>query len=92
MSHRTIGARLGAYRIDALLGAGGMGEVYRAHDERLGRDVAVKVLPKDLPDDVERLARFDREARTLGYLRFLDALYLVERQNRGCFIMQRSVQ
>src|SRR5512135_3418610 len=63
-----IGRTLSRYRIVERLGAGGMGEVYRAHDERLGRDVAVKVLPKDVSDDVERLHRFDREARTLAAL------------------------
>jgi non-specific serine/threonine protein kinase len=63
-----VGKTVSHYRIVEKLGAGGMGEVYRAHDERLGRDVAVKVLPKDVSDDVERLARFDREARTLAAL------------------------
>ncbi len=63
-NHPMIGTRLGAYRITALLGAGAMGEVYRAHDERLRREVAVKILPKDVSENAERLARFDREART----------------------------
>jgi serine/threonine protein kinase len=63
-----IGTRLGAYRVVALLGAGGMGEVYRARDERLARDVAIKVLPGLLADDPERLARFEREARALAAL------------------------
>ena len=62
------GARLGPYEIIAPLGQGGMGEVYRARDSRLARDVAVKVLPSTLADDPERLARFDREARTLASL------------------------
>src|SRR5262245_33854833 len=60
-----IGRQLGAYRIDALLGAGAMGEVYRARDTRLGRDVAIKILPRLFGNDPERLARFEREARTL---------------------------
>jgi Tol biopolymer transport system component len=62
------GVRLGPYEIVALIGAGGMGEVYRARDSRLGRDVAIKVLPGALAGDAERLARFEREARTLASL------------------------
>ena len=60
------GSRLGSYDILAPLGAGGMGEVYRARDPRLGRDVAVKVLPAEFALDPERLARFRREAQTLA--------------------------
>jgi serine/threonine protein kinase/tetratricopeptide (TPR) repeat protein len=63
-----IGTRLGPYRIVEQLGAGGMGEVYRSRDERLGRDVAVKVLPAAVADDPERLARFEREAKALAAL------------------------
>src|SRR5262245_19687633 len=62
------GTRLGAYEILALIGSGGMGEVYHAHDVKLDRDVAIKVLPQVLRDDPERLARFEREARTLAAL------------------------
>ncbi len=62
------GATLGPYRILAPLGAGGMGEVYRAHDARLGRDVAVKVLPSHLAASPEVRARFEREARTVSQL------------------------
>ena len=57
------GARLGAYEIISLLGAGGMGEVYRANDPRLGRDVAIKVLPAAFSADPDRLRRFEQEAR-----------------------------
>ena len=60
--------RLGSYEIVSRLGAGGMGEVYRAHDARLGRDVAIKVLPDALEGDPERLARFRREARVAASL------------------------
>jgi serine/threonine protein kinase/Tol biopolymer transport system component len=62
------GATLGSYEIVSLLGAGGMGEVYRARDKRLGRAVAIKVLPEEMSRDVERVARFEREARSLAAL------------------------
>jgi TolB-like protein/Flp pilus assembly protein TadD len=62
------GQTLGHYRVVGKLGAGGMGEVYRAHDERLDRNVAVKVLPQELAQDPERLARFEREARAAAAL------------------------
>ncbi len=64
----TPGARLGNYEIVAPLGAGGMGEVYRAKDLRLGREVALKVLPADVASHPDRLARFEREARTVAGL------------------------
>lgn len=64
----TSGSRLGPYEIVAPLGAGGMGEVYRARDERLERDVAIKVLPEAVSSDPDRLARFEREARALAQL------------------------
>jgi Tol biopolymer transport system component len=63
-----IGATLSHYRITAHLGAGGMGEVFRAEDTRLGREVALKVLPEDFTADPERVARFEREARLLASL------------------------
>src|SRR5262245_21629541 len=62
------GTRLGAYEIISLLGSGGMGEVYRARDERLDRDVAIKVLPAGVASDSDRLARFEREARAVAAL------------------------
>jgi Tol biopolymer transport system component len=62
------GHTLGGYHLEALLGAGGMGEVYRARDTKLGRDVAIKVLPRAMTGDSERLARFEREARMLAAL------------------------
>jgi Tol biopolymer transport system component len=64
----TPGVRLGAYEVVAALGAGGMGEVYRARDIKLGRDVALKVLPDAFAVDADRLMRFEREARTLASL------------------------
>ncbi len=62
------GAHLGPYEILAPLGAGGMGEVYRARDTRLGREVAVKVLPESLSKDPDRLRRFEQEARAASQL------------------------
>jgi Tol biopolymer transport system component len=62
------GTRIGPYEVVAPIGAGGMGEVYRAHDAKLGRDVAVKILPDAFARDPERLGRFEREARTLATL------------------------
>ena len=63
-----IGQTLGAYEVTAKLGEGGMGEVYRARDSRLGRDVALKILPADVAADADRLARFEHEARTVARL------------------------
>src|SRR5260370_26263458 len=62
------GSRIGVYEIVAAIGAGGMGEVYRAGDTKVQRDVAIKVLPDLFARDPERLARFEREARTLAAL------------------------
>jgi serine/threonine protein kinase len=64
----TPGTRLGGYEIAAQIGKGGMGEVYRARDLKLGRDVAIKVLPEDVAREQERLTRFEREGRTLASL------------------------
>ena len=64
----AAGSRLGPYEIVAPIGAGGMGEVYRARDERLKRDVAVKVLPASYSQDADRLRRFEQEAQAAGAL------------------------
>jgi len=72
----SAGSRLGPYEIVAPLGAGGMAEVYRAKDPRLGRDVAVKVLPASLSNDPDRLRRSEQEARATG---LLSHLFLVGR-------------
>src|SRR5262249_17982430 len=64
----SSGTRLGPYEIRSLLGTGGMGEVYRARDTKLNRDVAIKVLPAAVAADRERLARFEREAQGLAAL------------------------
>jgi serine/threonine protein kinase len=63
-----MGSKLGPYEITAAIGAGGMGEVYRARDTKLGRDVAIKVLPDAFAHDAERMARFQREAKVLAVL------------------------
>ena len=76
----VIGRRLGPYQVESLLGVGGMGEVYRATDTVLGRQVAIKVLPADVAADPERVARFRREARILASLNHpnVGAIYGVE--------------
>lgn len=78
------GTRLGPYEIMRVLGAGGMGEVYRAHDTKLGRDVALKILPPDLVGDPDRLARFEQEAQLLASLNHpnIGAIYGSE-ESRG---------
>jgi len=64
----NAGVRFGPYEITGPIGAGGMGEVYRARDTRLNRDVAINVLPEAFAQDADRLARFTREAQTLASL------------------------
>jgi serine/threonine protein kinase/Tol biopolymer transport system component len=78
-----VGQRLGSYAIRSLLGVGGMGEVYRAHDDTLGREVAIKVLPPAFTADPERRARLEREARMLATLNHphIGAIYGVEDAN-----------
>src|SRR5262245_21937674 len=68
LQRSMIGRQIGPYEVVALVGAGGMGEVYRASDGRLGREVAVKVLPAEFSEDAERLRRFEQEARAAGML------------------------
>jgi len=74
----AIGSRLGPYEIIANLGAGGMGEVYRARDPRIGRDVAIKVLPASLANDADRLRRFEQEARATGTLNHPNLLVIFD--------------
>src|SRR5262245_11795665 len=64
----SVGTKLGPYEIQSPLGAGGMGEVYRARDMRLVRDVALKVIPREFTRDAQRMARFQREAQVLASL------------------------
>jgi serine/threonine protein kinase len=76
----SAGTRLGPYAIVAPLGAGGMGEVYRARDTKLERDVAIKILPELLAAEPDRIARFEREVKTLAALNHphIAAIYGVE--------------
>jgi Tol biopolymer transport system component len=89
----AAGDRLGTYEILTALGAGGMGEVYRAHDGRLGREVAVKVLPDAFASDPDRAARFDREARALATLNHpgIATIYGVEEQSGVKFLVLELV-
>ena len=64
------GTTLGHYEVVSLIGKGGMGEVWRARDTKLGREVAIKTLPEEFAKDVDRLARFEREATLLASLRY----------------------
>jgi eukaryotic-like serine/threonine-protein kinase len=90
----TPGSRLGAYEIAALIGSGGMGEVYRATDTALGRSVAIKVLPTSLASDPERIARLDREARTLAALNHpnIAAIYGLEKSAEQTALVMELVE
>lgn len=88
------GKRVGPYEILSAIGAGGMGEVYRAHDGRLNRDVALKVLPEISAADPDRMARFEREARVLGALNHpnIAAIYGVEEFGSGRALVMELVE
>ena len=87
------GARLGPYEISGLLGAGGMGEVYRARDTRLGREVAIKVLPAERTADSGRRARFVQEARAASALSHphIVTIYEIESADGFDFIVMELV-
>src|SRR5262249_2702106 len=96
-SHRmplSPGRRLGTYQIIGPLGTGGMGEVYRARDLKLDRDVAVKVLPEDVASSPDRLARFQREARTVAKLNHpnIVILYSIEEEDGIPFLTMELVE
>ncbi len=90
----SAGTRLGQYEILSRLGAGGMGEVYRARDTRLGRDVAVKALSGDLSPDAQRLSRFETEARSASALNHpnIVTIHEVGRDSRTPFIVMELVE
>jgi eukaryotic-like serine/threonine-protein kinase len=89
-----IGRRVGAYQLQELIGAGGMGEVYRAQDTRLGREVAIKILPRAFKDDPDRVARFQREAKMLASLNHphIGAVYGLEEDDDGSALVMELVQ
>src|SRR5215813_11859267 len=90
----NVGSRVGPYEILTAIGAGGMGEVYRAMDTRLKRDVAIKVLPEVFADDPDRLARFQREAELLASLNHpnIAAVYGLEKADRLAAIVLELVE
>jgi WD40 repeat protein len=90
----SAGTRLGPYEILAPLGAGGMGEVYRAKDPRLGRDVAIKVLPASFSADADRLRRFEQEARAAGILNHpnITAVYDIGQHDGAPYVVQELLE
>lgn len=90
---RMIGRRLGSYEVGSLLGVGGMGEVYQAHDTKLGRDMAIKVLPSIFVHDPDRAARFEREARMLAQLNHpnIATIHGLEQSNGIHFLIMELV-
>ena len=90
----TPGTRLGVYQITAPLGEGGMGQVWRATDTTLGRQVAIKILPDAFAADPERLARFEREAKTLASLNHphIAAIYAVEKSGGTLALVMELVE
>src|SRR5450631_3263359 len=87
------GTQLGTHKILALLGIGGMGEVYKAHDSKLRHDVAIKVLPESFARDADRLARFRREAQLLASLNHTNiaAIYNIEDSNGTTYLVMELV-
>src|SRR6185295_16089795 len=90
----SAGMRFGPYEILALIGAGGMGEVYRAKDPRLGRDVAIKVLPASFSQDADRLRRFEQEAKAAGVLNHpnITAVYDIGSHEGAPYVVQELLE
>ena len=90
----AVGSKLGPYEIAGSIGAGGMGEVYRARDSRLQRDVAIKVLPASFASDADRLRRFEQEARVVGALNHpnIVAIYDVGQDVQGPYLVSELLQ
>ncbi len=84
-----VGARLGHYSVTAKLGEGGMGEVWRATDTQLNRDVALKILPDAFVNDTERLARFQREAKVLASLNHPNIGHIHALERSGTSVLTR---
>ena len=90
----TIGAQLGSHEITALLGKGGMGEVYRARDLKLKREVAIKILPEEFSSDADRISRFQREAEVLASLNHpnIASIYDFEESNGSRYLVLELVE
>src|SRR6059058_125272 len=90
----TIGTQLGCHEITALLGKGGMGEVYRARDTKLKRDVAIKILPDEFSRDADRVSRFQREAEVLASLNHpnIAAIHSLEEADGSRFLVLELVE
>ena len=90
----TTGTQLGSYEIVSLIGVGGMGEVYKARDTKLEREVAIKVLPQEFSNDKDRLARFEREAKLLAALNHpgIATLYGVEELGEAPVLVMELVE
>src|SRR5215467_6321005 len=89
----TIGQQLGSYEITALLGKGGMGEVYRARDTNLKREIAIKILPEEFSRDADRVSRFQREAEVLASLNHpnIGAIHNIDEADGARFLVLELV-
>jgi serine/threonine protein kinase len=90
----NVGAQLGSYEITSLLGKGGMGEVYRARDTKLKREVAIKILPEEFSRDADRVSRFQREAEVLASLNHsnIATIYDVDEVDQTRFLVLELIE